>query len=136
VFEAHLVSRAQFAEGSSQMMSSPDLVCRVGNVLYPWRVAAPLVLGMLAFGGSWDSLLPEGMAGICVPAPPETIAGEDEANATKVRAMAEHVHILLCRTSQMSCEAIPIHPVSQMARIYCTHRYLALAGQASFWKGH
>jgi hypothetical protein len=117
VFEAHLVSRTQFAEGSSQMMSSPDLVCRVGNVLYPWRVAAPLVLGILAFGGSWDSLLPEGMAGIRVPAPPETLAGEDEANAKKVRSEAEHLRTRSCRTSQLSCEASALHQVSQMAHI-------------------
>lgn len=42
-----------------RVCSSPDLVCRISGTLYPWNVAAPMVLGMLAFGGSWEQLIHE-----------------------------------------------------------------------------
>lgn len=59
LFEAHKVSPAQFAEKGAALLADDTLICRVGGSLYPWSVAAPLLVGMLAFGGSWDQLVPE-----------------------------------------------------------------------------
>ena len=33
-------------------------MCRLGNTLYSWQDAAPVVMGVLAFGGDWQHLLP------------------------------------------------------------------------------
>ncbi|KAK9822450.1 hypothetical protein WJX81_001736 [Elliptochloris bilobata] len=68
VFQASRVSRAAFEEAGPVVLSSPDLVVRLGGALYPWAAAAPAIVGALAFGGRWDSALTAG-AGIPVAAP-------------------------------------------------------------------
>eukprot|EP00884_Botryococcus_braunii_P022894 jgi/Botrbrau1/9289/Bobra.0111s0014.1 len=88
VFEANLVRSEEFAATAPQMLSSTDLVCRVGGLLYPWRTAAPLVLGTLAFGGSWENLLPDGSAGIRVPTP-AGLFGEDKATERKAPRLGD-----------------------------------------------
>lgn len=47
----------QFVECGLSVCKSPNLVCRISGTLYPWSAAAPMVLGMLAFGGTWDNLI-------------------------------------------------------------------------------
>lgn len=41
-------------------MAAPELMVRLGpeGVIYPWAAAAPLVLGLAAFGSSWVQLVP------------------------------------------------------------------------------
>ncbi|GMH32205.1 hypothetical protein BSKO_00039 [Bryopsis sp. KO-2023] len=59
-FEENMIHKDQFALCGLTLCKSPDLVCRIGGTLYPWNAAAPMVLGMLAFGGNWDSLIQDG----------------------------------------------------------------------------
>jgi Lipin/Ned1/Smp2 multi-domain protein middle domain len=51
VFELHKIDASYYKSHASEVALSPDLVCRIGMKLYPWQEAAPLILGMLAFGG-------------------------------------------------------------------------------------
>lgn len=114
IFEAHLITSKDFAASAPQMLSSSDLVCRVGGFLYPWRTAAPLVLGALAFGGSWESLLPEGSAGIKVALPPGIGPPQEMADVRKVSPlcpwiMASRISLVTgfySRTWGVSCNRI------------------------------
>ena len=43
-------------------------MCRLGDRILPWPQAAPVVMGVLAFGGDWQRLLlPEQGVPIAVP---------------------------------------------------------------------
>lgn len=53
------MGREQFEENGASLLVNPELICRVGQRLLPYQLAAPAVLGMAAFGGQWDILLPE-----------------------------------------------------------------------------
>eukprot|EP00879_Flechtneria_rotunda_P013846 GHRR01014462.1.p1 GENE.GHRR01014462.1~~GHRR01014462.1.p1 ORF type:complete len:1371 (+),score=557.88 GHRR01014462.1:43-4155(+) len=57
VFETQRVPAQMWSERGVGLMNDPNLVVKVGGSLYSWEVAAPIVVGMLAFGGKWDSLL-------------------------------------------------------------------------------
>jgi hypothetical protein len=52
----------------AQLMVSPLLAVRVGEVVYPWSTAAPLAMGLLLYGTYWPHLVP---AGTPSWAPPE-----------------------------------------------------------------
>ena len=68
VFQRHKVSEAQFAEQGPLLVSKAGLMCRLGDRLYPWQEAAPVVMGVLAFGGDWQHFLPaEGGLPVAVP---------------------------------------------------------------------
>ncbi len=68
VFQTHKVSEAQFAEQGPLLISKAGLMCRLGDRLYPWQEAAPVVMGVLAFGGDWQHFLPaEGGLPVAVP---------------------------------------------------------------------
>lgn len=56
-FQAHRVCEAQFTEQGPLLVSKPSLMCRLGDRILPWTQAAPVVLGVLAFGGDWQTLL-------------------------------------------------------------------------------
>ncbi|KAK9812760.1 hypothetical protein WJX72_003248 [[Myrmecia] bisecta] len=62
-FEAHKVGEQRYAEAANDIIASPELVCRIGRRLFPFREALPMVLGVLAFGGQWDTVL-TGTAGL------------------------------------------------------------------------
>lgn len=49
-FQSEAVSFEKFISGPQAIVSNDRLVCRVGGRYYPWKVVAPTVLGMLAFG--------------------------------------------------------------------------------------
>lgn len=68
VFQTHKVSEAQFAEQGPLLISKEGLMCRLGDRVYPWQEAAPVVMGVLAFGGDWQHFLPaEGGLPVAVP---------------------------------------------------------------------
>ncbi|DBB18003.1 TPA: hypothetical protein ACH3X3_003000 [Trebouxia sp. C0006] len=68
VFQTHKVSEAQFAEQGPLLISKAGLMCRLGDRVYPWQEAAPVVMGVLAFGGDWQHFLPaEGGLPVAVP---------------------------------------------------------------------
>lgn len=68
VFQTHKVSEAQFAEQGPLLISKAGLMCRLGERVYPWQEAAPVVMGVLAFGGDWQHFLPaEGGMPVAVP---------------------------------------------------------------------
>ncbi len=68
VFQTHKVSEAQFAEQGPLLISKAGLMCRLGERVYPWQEAAPVVMGVLAFGGDWQHFLPaEGGLPVAVP---------------------------------------------------------------------
>lgn len=68
VFQTHKVSEAQFAEQGPLLISKAGLMCRLGDWVYPWQEAAPVVMGVLAFGGDWQHFLPaEGGLPVAVP---------------------------------------------------------------------
>lgn len=67
-FQAHRVSEGQFAEQGPVLVSRPSLMCRLGDRILPWPQAAPVVMGVLAFGGDWQHLLlPDQGVPIAVP---------------------------------------------------------------------
>ncbi len=57
-FAEHRVTWAQFSS-SPQMLSSPELMFRVGLHVVPWTVAAPLVSGVVFFGKCLDEKVME-----------------------------------------------------------------------------
>ena len=58
-------------------------MCRLGDRLYPWQEAAPVVMGVLAFGGDWQHFLPaEGGLPVAVPS---VEAHHPQQDARKVR---------------------------------------------------
>ena len=68
-FQAHRLSEAEFAEQGSLLIQRPNLMCRLADRVFPWHQAAPVVMGVLAFGGDWQHLLPaDGGVPIAVPA--------------------------------------------------------------------
>lgn len=60
VFESQKVPAEVFAARGSELLASSDLVCRIGGVMYAWRDAAPMIVGMLAFGVKWENLVSAG----------------------------------------------------------------------------
>ena len=69
-FQAHRVSEVQFGEQGSVLVSRPNLMCRLADRLLPWHQAAPIIMGVLAFGGDWQHLLlPD--QGVPITVPPE-----------------------------------------------------------------
>lgn len=60
MFEAHLISPDVWKDKGAQLMASPMLAVRVGEVLYPWASAAPLAMGLLLFKQHWPHLVPAG----------------------------------------------------------------------------
>lgn len=48
------ISQAAWQQEASTFMTSPDLMCGIGNRAYPWRQACPHLIGGLAFGNSWQ----------------------------------------------------------------------------------
>ena len=78
VFKSHKVSEAQFAEQGPMLISKPGLMCCLGDRLYPWQEAAPVVMGVLAFGGDWQHFLPvDGGVPVTVPAAQSQDAQQD-----------------------------------------------------------
>ncbi|MEW5306188.1 MAG: hypothetical protein WDW36_008672 [Sanguina aurantia] len=60
-FDAHIVAADVFSSAGQAVMGDEALTVRVGGgAIYFWAVAAPLVLGMLAFGASYTGLPPLG----------------------------------------------------------------------------
>ncbi len=57
---AHVVSVLRFSTQGAQLMASPLLAVRVGEVVYPWATAAPYALGLLLYGQHWPHLVPAG----------------------------------------------------------------------------
>ncbi|CAM6024335.1 unnamed protein product [Sphagnum balticum] len=49
-FTSARVSLHEFKNSSASIMANDKLIIRVGGQYYPWNVAAPIVLGILAFG--------------------------------------------------------------------------------------
>eukprot|EP00210_Caulerpa_lentillifera_P006826 g6525.t1 len=80
VFEKYKIQRADFMINGVAISQDPHLVCRVDGVLYPWSAATPMILGTLAFGGSWVNLLQKE----AIPAPP-SLKQEDQVTDTSVR---------------------------------------------------
>lgn len=69
-FQAHRVSEPQFTEHGPLLVTRPSLMCRLGDRILPWTQAAPVVMGVLAFGGDWQNLLlPD--QGVPVAVPPQ-----------------------------------------------------------------
>ncbi|WIA29421.1 hypothetical protein OEZ86_011924 [Tetradesmus obliquus] len=56
VFETQRLSAEAWEERGVSLVAHPDLVVKIGGSLYSWQVAAPMVVGMLAFGGRWEHL--------------------------------------------------------------------------------
>ena len=50
VFEAHCVSAAEFKNSATSIIKNENLIIRYGQKYFTWEKAAPLVLGMAAFG--------------------------------------------------------------------------------------
>jgi hypothetical protein len=78
-------------------MSSFHWMCSL--VTGPLQVAAPMVVGMLAFGGRWDGLLrpdPEGVY-------PIKVAEDHSSTTKKVRGRGSTAGT--CRYLQLSCTA-------------------------------
>lgn len=50
VFDTAKISLEEFRTNGASIVTNDKLVVRVGGQYYPWAAAAPLVLGMLAFG--------------------------------------------------------------------------------------
>ena len=84
-FQAHRVSETQFAEQGAELISRTSLMCRLGDRLFPWSQAAPVVMGALAFGGDWQHLLPADGGPVAVP-PPEAPASRTDARKVRHRA--------------------------------------------------
>jgi hypothetical protein len=78
VFETQRLQPSVWAEQGAALMADPRLVVRVGGSLYSWQQAGPMVVGMLAFGGPWDTLVGLDPAGVF----PIKVA-EDHAVAAK-----------------------------------------------------
>lgn len=94
VFQSHKVSEAQFAEQGPLLISKAGLMCRLGDRVYPWQEAAPVVMGVLAFGGDWHHFLPaEGGLPVAVPS---VEAQHPQQDARKV----SHRYICLFRASK------------------------------------
>lgn len=72
MFVNHRVSDQQFFTSPSDVYTHPDLVARLGRVVYPWAAVAPCVLGVLAFG-VWRVPAP----GTPCWAPPESAEGAE-----------------------------------------------------------
>lgn len=50
VFDAHRILPEEYKSSAASILNNSDLVVRVGERYLPWDKAAPLVLGMVAFG--------------------------------------------------------------------------------------
>ncbi|CAD7699739.1 unnamed protein product [Ostreobium quekettii] len=83
-FEENRITQEQFSVEGVRLAQSRRLVCRTGGMLYPWSAAAPMVLGMLAFGGRWDNLIQPGAA---IPTGP-TDAAEEGKTSTASRKVS------------------------------------------------
>ena len=55
-------------------------MCRLGDGILPWPQAAPIVMGVLAFGGDWQHLLLPGQ-GVPVAVPLQQSQGSQQALA-------------------------------------------------------
>lgn len=55
-FDANIVGPEVFSSIGEDVMMSADLTVRISEVIYPWSVAAPLVMGTLAFGSSYKGI--------------------------------------------------------------------------------
>ncbi|KAL3140747.1 hypothetical protein ABBQ32_005301 [Trebouxia sp. C0010 RCD-2024] len=81
-FQAHRVSEPQFTEHGPLLVTRPSLMCRLGDRILPWTQAAPVVMGVLAFGGDWQNLLlPD--QGVPVAVPPQQTRDPSKAKAVK-----------------------------------------------------
>lgn len=79
IFEANKVSKEDFELKGGDITRDPSLVCRMRGELYPWSAAAPMILGMLAFGGSWYHLMHQDHG---LPSPGDPKQTETESKAT------------------------------------------------------
>lgn len=52
------MTQEQFSEAGAALVADPELAVRLGARVLPYQQAAPALLGMLAFGSQWESLLP------------------------------------------------------------------------------
>ncbi|KAK8611278.1 hypothetical protein V6N13_131334 [Hibiscus sabdariffa] len=50
VFEAHRISLEEYKNNAMSIIKNPNLIIRFGERYIPWEKAAPIVLGMAAFG--------------------------------------------------------------------------------------
>uniref|UniRef100_A0A2P2MF16 phosphatidate phosphatase n=1 Tax=Rhizophora mucronata TaxID=61149 RepID=A0A2P2MF16_RHIMU len=50
VFEAHIVSAEEFKNSAASIIKNENLILRYGNKYLPWEKAAPIILGIAAFG--------------------------------------------------------------------------------------
>lgn len=82
VFEEYKVQKSDFLKNGVSISQDPHLVCRMDGVLYPWSAAMPMILGTLAFGGSWVNLLQQE----AIPAPPNLKQVDQEVNASSRKA--------------------------------------------------
>lgn len=104
-FEAGRINRAQYEAQGLELVDSPELVCRLGKRLLPWRLAAPVLLGMAAFGCQLEAL----DAGVPVEVP-QQLAGETKKVG---RAL---VFFPFCPISPLSCFPFPFLPILSLTR--------------------
>ncbi|XWS55733.1 hypothetical protein CRYUN_Cryun09bG0025800 [Craigia yunnanensis] len=50
VFEAHCISEEEYKNNAMSIIKNANLIIRFGGRYFPWEKAAPIVLGMAAFG--------------------------------------------------------------------------------------
>ena len=88
-FQSHRVSQAQFTDQGPLLMTRPNLMCRLGDRILPWTQAAPVVMGVLAFGGDWQHLLlPD--QGVFVAVPLQQTLGSSQ-DPSKVSRCGQHL---------------------------------------------
>jgi len=118
-FQTHRVTEAQFAEQGPLLVGKPGLMCRLGDRLYPWHEAAPVVMGVLAFGGAWQHFLPvEGGVPVVVPSVEAEGTQED---ARKVSGLVREESF--CGTMQLGsaeCRQVVAQVRSQSGLPVCT----------------
>lgn len=57
IFDLHKVSKEALQRNGADIVKDPSLMCRIEGKIYRWNLVSPAVLGMLAFGGSWEDFL-------------------------------------------------------------------------------
>ncbi|CAM6126780.1 unnamed protein product [Calypogeia fissa] len=79
VFSSERVTLEEFKNSGSAIAANDKLVVRVGGRYYPWMVAAPIVLGILAFG---QVLIAPNEGAIAVEQPIVVFDGKAASNAS------------------------------------------------------
>ena len=103
VFSEHLVSEARWAKDANELLANADLYCCLGDTAYPWREAAPAVLGCLAFPGyPWSANMGPGL--------------QMAADASRRATGLQRVSLFGCRVAindwLLGCLAFPGYPWS------------------------